>query len=139
LAVRRETVFLRTGWICLLVVGAGILIFGLVATLAPTTRDPLLMRADGLASTGLGLFGVLMAAFPFRRRERWAWYAFWFYPVFWSVHLVDRLPPGTDHVHQVVFLVLSLAALLVTIGQFFPGRDRRTTMPPSADAAGRRP
>src|SRR4051812_5938821 len=73
LAVRRATVSLRIGWICLLVVGAAILIFGLVAALAPTSGDPLLMRADGLASIGLGLFGVLIAAFPFRRRERWAW------------------------------------------------------------------
>jgi hypothetical protein len=120
--VRRENVSLRIGWICLLVVGVGILAFGLVAALVPGSANQPLMRADGLASIGLGLFGVLIAVLPFRRGERWAWYAFWFYPVFWTVHLVARLPPGKDHVHQVVFIVLSLAGLLVTIGRFFPRR-----------------
>jgi transcriptional regulator with XRE-family HTH domain len=128
-AMRRESVSVRVGWICLLVVGIGILAFGLVAVLAPGHDDRPLMRADGLASTGLGLFGVLMAAIPFRRGERWAWYAFWFYPVFWTVHLVGRLPPGNDHVHQIVFIVLSLTGLLVTVGWFFPRRGDRDEGP----------
>jgi hypothetical protein len=122
--MQRESVSVRVGWICLLIVGAGILVFGLVAVVAPGSVDRALMRADGLASVGLGLFGVLMAAIPFRRGERWAWYAFWFYPVFWAVHLIGRLPPGKDHVHQVVFIVLSLTGLLVTAGWFVPGRNR---------------
>ncbi len=84
------------------------------------------MRADGMASIGLGLFGLLITAIPFRRRERWAWLAAWFYPVFWTVHLVGRLPPGKDHVHQVVFIVLSLAGLLAPIRQFVPPHGRRT-------------
>ena len=46
----------------------------------------LLLRADGLASIGLGLFGGLIAVIPFRRGERWAWWALWFYPGFWTVH-----------------------------------------------------
>ena len=61
------------------------------------------MRADGVASIGVGLFGVLITLIPYRRRERWAWFALWFYPAFWVVHLVGRLPPSKDHVHQVVF------------------------------------
>ena len=120
--MRRASTSLRFGWICLLVVGVGILVFGLVVAVVPASGDEPLMRADGLASIGLGLFGVLTAVYPYRRRERWAWYAFWFYPVFWALHLVGRLPPGKDHVHQVVFIVLSLTGLLVPIRQFFPGR-----------------
>ena len=112
--MRGASVSLRVGWICLLVVSVGILAFGLVAVAVPGAGDRGLLRADGLASVGLGLFGVLMAAIPFRRGERWAWYAFWFYPVFWAVHLVWRLPPVRDHVHQVVFIVLSLVGLLST-------------------------
>jgi hypothetical protein len=110
---------------CLLVVGVGILAFGLIAVLVPASSNRSLMRADGLASIGLGLFGVLVAVFPFRRREQWAWFAFWFYPVFWIVHFVARLPPGKDHVHQVVFIVLSLAGLVVPVGQFFPRGNNR--------------
>jgi hypothetical protein len=124
--VRRETWPLRLAWICLAVVGAGILAFGLIAATVLTSDDQPLMRADGLASVGLGLFGLLITLIPFRRMERWAWVTLWFYPAFWLVHLVGRLPPGQDHVHQVAFIVLSLAGLLLPVGQFFsPAADRR--------------
>lgn len=117
--MRSETVQVRVGWICLVLVSLGILGFGLVEALAPVGGDSLLYRADGLASTGLGLFGGLLALVPFRRRERWAWFALWFYPVFWVVHWVGRLPPGKDHVHQAVFIVLSLVGLLFPVREFF--------------------
>ncbi len=125
--MRQESVSVRVGWICLGVVGIGILAFGLVAAVAPTSDDRPLMRADGLASIGLGLFGLLITVIPFRRREPWAWFALWFYPAFWVVHLVGRLPPGKDHVHQVAFIVLSLVGLLLPVRQFFsPLAERRT-------------
>ncbi|MEV4049622.1 hypothetical protein AB0J55_00385 [Amycolatopsis sp. NPDC049688] len=79
------------------------------------------MGPDGLASIGLGLFGVLLAAVHFRRRERWAWFALWFYPAFWLAHLLGSLPPGKDHVHQVVFIALSLIGLVLPSRQFFRG------------------
>jgi hypothetical protein len=123
--VRRENVFLRVGWICLLVVGVGILAFGLIAVAVPSSGDQRLLQADGLASIGLGLFGVLITVIPFRHHERWAWFVLWFYPVFWTTHLVDRLPPGKDHVHQVVFIVLSLVGLLIAIRSFFIRRVER--------------
>jgi hypothetical protein len=122
--VQGENSMMRASWISLAVVSAGIVGFGLVVTAAPPAGDSLLYRADGLASCGLGLFGLLLAVIPFRRRERWAWAALWFYPVFWLAHLVFGLPPGTDHVHQVVFIVISLAGLLLPVRQFFPGGTR---------------
>ena len=87
--------------------------------------DAGLYRADGLASAGLGLFGLLIVLVPYRRRERWAWYALWFYPLFWAAHLIGNLPPGNDHVHQVVFIALSLAGLLLPVRAFFPPRSSR--------------
>jgi len=106
----------------LLVVSVGILAFGVVVAVVPMTGDVLLYRADGLALIEVGLFGGLLALVPFRGRERWAWFALWFYPVFWVAHLVGQLPPGKDHIHQVVFIVLSLAGLLVPVREFFrPG------------------
>lgn len=110
------TVAVRVGWVCLLVVGVGVLVFGVLA--ACFGRDPLL-RADGVALTGMGLFGVVVTLIPFRRRERWAWLVLWFYPLFWSAHLVGQLPPGKDHVHQVVFIVLSLVGLVVPTRAFW--------------------
>jgi hypothetical protein len=30
------------------------------------------------------------------------------------------LPPGQDHIHQIVFIILSLVGLLVPVREFFP-------------------
>jgi hypothetical protein len=117
--VRRQNLFVRLGCICLALIGVAILAFGLIAATVPTSDDQPLMRANGVASIGLGLFGLLITLIPFRRLERWAWFILWFYPTFWLVHLVGGLPPGKEHVHQVVFIVLSLAGLLLPIRQFF--------------------
>ncbi|MGT2461413.1 hypothetical protein [Sinomonas atrocyanea] len=111
---------LRIGWIGLVVVSLGVMGFGVVIAIAPMGADELLYRADGLASIGLGLLGGLLAVIPYRRRERWAWIALWFYPVFWTIHLVFELPPGKDHIHQVVFIALSLLGLLLPVRAFFP-------------------
>jgi uncharacterized membrane protein HdeD (DUF308 family) len=122
--VERGSSRLRAAWICLLLVGAGIFVFGLVAVLAPGTSDPSLLRADGVAAIGLGLFGMLITLVPFRRREPWAWWAQWFYLLFWVAHLAGRLPPGKDHIHQVVFIVLSLIGPLLPVREFFPRGPR---------------
>ena len=68
---------------------------------------------------------ILFTTIAYRRRERWAWFALWYYPVFWTAHLVGGLPPGKDHVHQVVFIVVSLAGLLLPVREFFPRRGAR--------------
>ncbi|NJC69525.1 hypothetical protein HC031_07290 [Planosporangium thailandense] len=123
--MQREKLSVRLGWICLVVVGVGILAFGLIVATVPTSDNQPLMRTVGVASIGFGLFGVLITVIPFRGRDRWAWFTLWFYPAFWVTHLVGRLPPGKDHVHQVVFIVLSLAGLLLPVRQFFPGRSQQ--------------
>ena len=121
--VRAAKLRLQIGWICLAIVSLGILVFGAVVAIVPTGPDEGLYRADGLASIGLGLFGGLLVLVPYRRVERWAWYALWFYPLFWVAHLIWQLPPGTDHIHQVVFIVLSVIGLLLPARAFFPSRS----------------
>ncbi len=106
----------RVGWVCLSIVGVGI--FGFGVGIAWSGGDAL-SRADGVALTGMGLFGTLVTLVPFRRRERWAWLALWFYPVFWAAHLLGQLPPGRDHVHQIVFIALSLVGLIVPSRTFW--------------------
>lgn len=108
----------------LALVSVSTLAFGLVMMVHPTGSDALLMRADGLACAGLGLFGLLIVLVPFRRGERWAWLVLWFYPLFWAMHLFGGLPPGRDHVHQVLFLVVSAVGLLATSGSFFRAAPR---------------
>ncbi len=95
---------MRVAWVCLVIVSVGILGFGVITVLPAVAGGNLLIAANGLASIGLGLFGGLIVLIPFRRGERWAWSVLWFYPVFWVVHLVAELPPGKDHIHQIVFI-----------------------------------
>jgi hypothetical protein len=114
----------RVGWIALLLSGAAVLGFGLIVVLLPNP-DANYLRAIGAASIGMGLFGTLITLTAFRRRERWAFFAVCYYPVFWTAHLVGNLPPGRDHIHQVVFIGLSLAGLLFSVDQFFAQRSGR--------------
>jgi uncharacterized membrane protein HdeD (DUF308 family) len=122
---QRASVLFKSGWISLAIIGIAILVFGLIATVVPTSSDPPCLRAIGVASIGMGIFGLLITTIAYRRRERWAWFALWYYPVFWTVHLVGGLPPGKELVHQIVFIVLSLAGLLPPVREFFPRRGAR--------------
>jgi ABC-type uncharacterized transport system permease subunit len=121
---RKENLRFRVSWIALLVTGLATLVFGLVVVVLQTS-DEQYLRAIGVASIGMGLFGVMITMTAFRRRERWAYFSLWYYPVFWAAHLVGNLPPGRDHIHQAVFIVLSLLGLLLPIGEFFPRRHDR--------------
>lgn len=125
---RRDSVLFKTGWISLAIIGVAILVFGFVATLLPASGDTPYLRAIGVASVGMGMFGLLITTIAFRRRERWAWFALWYYPVFWTAHLAGGIPPGKDHVHQIVLIVLSLAGLLLPVREFFPRRGARKPM-----------
>jgi hypothetical protein len=131
---QRASVQFVTAWISLAIIGLAILVFGLIVTLVPTSSDPPYLRAIGVASIGMGLFGLLITTIAYRRRERWAWFALWYYPLFWTAHLVGGLPPGKDHVHQVVFIVLSLAGLLLPVREFFPRRVARALPRPLEDS-----
>ena len=115
---RGEGVRLRVSWIALLLNGIATLVYGLVVVVLPGV-DAQYFKAIGAASIGMGLFGVLITVAAFRRRERWAYFVLWYYPVFWTAHLAFNLPPGKDHVHQVVFIALSLLGLLLPIRDFF--------------------
>ncbi len=121
--IKAESPLFKAAWISLAVIGAAILLFGLVAVAWPGPDNSLYLRAVGVAYTGMGIFGLLIALIPFRRGERWAWFSLWVYPVFWTAHLLGNLPPGQDHIHQVVFIILSLAGLLIPVREFF-ARER---------------
>jgi uncharacterized membrane protein HdeD (DUF308 family) len=124
--IKREHVLFKIAWISLAITGVAILVFGLIATAWPASSDRSSLQAVGVASIGMGLFGVMITTFAYRRHERWAWFTLWYYPIFWIAHLVGGLPPGQDPIHQIVFIVLSLAGLLIPVREFFPrGVGRR--------------
>ena len=106
-------------WVALLIPGVATLLFGVAVVFIPGSEAQYL-RAIGAASIGMGLFGATLTMTAFRRRERWAYFLLWYYPIFWTAHLAGNLPPGQDHIHQVVFIFLSLLGLLLPIDEFSP-------------------
>lgn len=122
----RRNIPFEVAWVTLTIVGVAILGFGLIITILPGSSNHSFLRAIGVASIGMGLFGIMITVFAYRRCERWAWYILWYYPIFWSAHFLGGLPPGQDHIHQIVFIILSLAGLLIPVREFFPREaDRR--------------
>ncbi|MFQ5950913.1 MAG: hypothetical protein ACE5KH_02375, partial [Candidatus Geothermarchaeales archaeon] len=74
-------------------------------------------RIFGIAALGLGIWLMLIAAFPFRKGERWAWYALWYLPVVVSGFLLlgPRAWLGTS-----ITIVVLVAGLLLSYRNFFP-------------------
>jgi hypothetical protein len=107
----------RISWIALALTNLSVLVFGLVVVVLPSAEARYL-RAIGAASIGMGIFGTMITLTAFRRRERWAYFTLWYLPLFWTAHLIGNLPPGQDHIHQVVFIILSLAGLLIPFDRF---------------------
>jgi hypothetical protein len=120
--IKSESILFKIAWILLAITGAAIFVFGLIVAVWPGSSNSLFLRAIGVASMGMGIFGVMITVVPYRRREKWAWFVLWYYPVFWSVHLIGRLPPGQEHIHQIVFIIISLAGLLLPMNAFFSRR-----------------
>ena len=118
--MQRESRRFTFAWSALALIGVATFGFGLIVTLWPGARDALFLRAIGVAAIGMGFFGVMITLIPYKRRERWAWCTLWYDPLFWLAHLLGGLPPGHDHIHQVVFIVLSLISLLISVRDFFP-------------------
>ncbi|MFP5253351.1 MAG: hypothetical protein ACLGH4_06105 [Actinomycetes bacterium] len=78
-------------------------------------------RVAGLAFLGFGLLVITVAVVPYRRGERWAWYALWVVPVFMGGLVVHEL--GGDFVQMpALLLAASLAGLLLPYRAFFPRR-----------------
>jgi uncharacterized membrane protein HdeD (DUF308 family) len=120
-----ESARFKFAWISLTIIGVAIFVFGLIVTVWPGASDTLSLRSIGVASIGMGLFGVMITLIPYRRRERWAWLTLWYYPLFWLAHFLGGLPPGQDHIHQIVFIILALISLLLSKSEFFPRTARR--------------
>ena len=118
--IKSDTLLFKITWILLAIVGVAIFLFGLIIALWPGADNALFFRTIGVASVGMGLFGVMITLIPYRRRERWAWFTLWYYPLFWSAHLFGNLPPGQDHIHQIVFIIISFTSLLLARTTFFP-------------------
>jgi hypothetical protein len=120
--IQQEMRLQKISWILLLATGIGILGFGIIVTAYPQiagSTEEGLLRAIGVATTGMGIFGVMITLTAYRRKEKWAWFTLWYYPIFWTIHLAWELPPGNDHIHQIAFIVISLLGLLLPVRHIF--------------------
>jgi len=94
--IQRESIRFKIAWISLAIVGIAILVFGLIVAVWPGSSNALFLRTIGVASIGMGLFGLMITVIPYKRRERWAWFTLWYYPIFLLEHFLGGLPPGAS-------------------------------------------
>lgn len=75
-------------------------------------------RVAGLGFLALGVLVVTVVSIPFRRGQRWAWFALWVVPAF-MIGLLLHEREGDFVAMPAVLLVLSLAGLLLPSRMFF--------------------
>jgi len=82
-------------------------------------------RGGGLSDLGFAFFLIVISMTAYRQRQKWAWYAFWFIPVYFlgwiglsltlpSESSSSLIPPLT------IFIILSLLGLFLPLKKFFP-------------------
>jgi hypothetical protein len=100
----------RWAWVCFALFFALVFLFGVLP--GPWFEEDSLARDDNLLlsayAAGTAVFGLAITLTAFRRGERWAWFAFWFWPLFFVFHGVAFF------FVDFIFAALAVAALLLT-------------------------
>jgi hypothetical protein len=131
-----ETWYERAAWIYFALLTGTVLPLALMALVDPSSATDLWARfgydlppavaADPAATEyvefighwaatgtiGFDLFGLLIAVTAFRKGQRWAWLAFWYWPVLFATHFVTYT--SAFRYAQLLWLALSVGALLAT-------------------------
>ena len=81
-------------------------------------------RGGGLSDLGFAFFLMVISITAYRQRQKWAWYAFWFVPVYFLswIGLSLTLPSESSSsliLPLTVFIILSLVGLLLPLKKFF--------------------
>jgi hypothetical protein len=83
------------------------------------------LQTLGTLGAGFGVLAAITALVPYRRGERWAWFALWLFPITIGAvaarMLVDQYPAGYYYAGLTVVAVLGL---VLTIRDFGRQRDR---------------
>lgn len=87
----------------------------------------------GGSTLGLNLFALLIAITAFRRGQRWAWLAFWFWPAMFLSHFF--MYESGFRFAQLVWMIVAVAALAVTARKVWA--PPLTAQAPEATAAAR--
>ncbi|MGQ0669149.1 MAG: hypothetical protein ACT4PO_05695 [Actinomycetota bacterium] len=75
-------------------------------------------RVAGLALLGFAVFVIMASSIPFRKGQRWAWFALLVVPGFMTGLLFHELKGGFVQM-PAIFLVLSLLGLILPYRMFF--------------------
>ncbi|MFS0863133.1 hypothetical protein [Fredinandcohnia sp. 179-A 10B2 NHS] len=78
------------------------------------------LKLRGSLVIGMTLFGLAIILNAYRKGLRWSWYVCWVYPLFFLLHIIGF---GT-FMPDIIFLLLSLAALLLPYKIFFNNTKR---------------
>jgi hypothetical protein len=79
-----------------------------------------IMTTLSIATIGFFLFAVVTIVIPYRRGERWAWFALWMLPLLWLSQFV--LSP--DLSYYLVLAIISTVGLILPYRRFFSGSDK---------------
>jgi hypothetical protein len=147
-----EKIYEKYAWIIFFVIGAMTLVTAVFHALGINT-DPALVESisgksidalkssdpmffnlynfyfssGGLSDIGFAFLLIVISATAYRRGQKWAWYAFWFVPAFFSgfaaLSLTLPLESSSSMLPPlVVFIILSLVGLLLPFRKFFPSK-----------------
>lgn len=143
--MKQKIWYVKYAWVLFVLVGVSGLLPGLQLIIAPlsgemylrnfgypvpevifTSETGLTFLAFLLQWTGIMVFGancltILIATTAFRRAQRWAWYVFWYWPFVFGAHFF-MYTSGFRNM-QLIWLLLTVGALLLTYPAFFRRRD----------------
>ncbi len=125
-SARLET-YGRNAWL-ILFAAAALGIFGGVSLLFPTNPTYQLptviwiIRAWGITWIGFNMLALVLIVGPYRRGERWAWYALWLMPLL----LVGYFVLSPELTMNLVLAILTAAlGLLLPYRRFFPDAEQQ--------------
>jgi hypothetical protein len=75
----------------------------------------------GIMQAGFGVLAIVVAAIPFRRNERWAWFALWILPLSWLGANINAARLGMTLGPLPIGLALAVVGLLLPVRLFFGG------------------
>ncbi len=79
----------------------------------------------GLSDFGFAFLIIVISTTAYKRGEKWAWYAFWFVPAYFSGFVALSLTLESSSsllLPLMVFIILSLLGLLLPFRKFFPSK-----------------
>ena len=150
----KEKFYARYAWVIFLIIGVMVLVGAfphalgfntdptLVQTISGQTIDELKVSnpmffnlynfyfsGGGLSDLGFAFFLVIISLTAYKGAQKWAWYAFWFVPIYFLAWIALSLTlPSTSQSSLIppliLITVLSIAGLLLPFRKFFPKKGK---------------